>query len=189
VNDLVGLREAVVESFKAKLGAGVKVESHGGSFDLAELKRYAQKAPAVAVAIVGVGRASRFTDGRWKLPVHFSAVAITVDRAGEAGKIGRDVAGLALVGAIELSLASNRFGLEGVMQPEDVQGRNEYSGPLDQLGIALWQVTWTSCVLLGSEYDQDPVIPQLMQLVVGGETWWTQANGLVNDPSAPGEGA
>ncbi len=178
MNDLLSLRDAVVASLKAKLPAGLSIETHGGTFDLAEVKRFATLAPAVRVAIVGAGRASRHSDGRWKVPVRFAAVVVTRDTA-DATKVRRDAAALLLASAIELAIASNRFGLEGVFQPEDVEARSEYSGPLDTLGVALWQVTWTSAALIGEPNDPpDVAIAALTQgLVEGVPTWNAPATG------------
>lgn len=171
-NDLLGLRAAVVASLQAKLGAGVNVDAHAGTFDLEEVKRFATLAPALRVAIVGAGKASRFADGRWLVPVHFAAVVFTRDAVG-AGKVPRDVAALMLVTAVELALASNRFGLEGVRQPEAIEARNEYSGKVDTLGVALWQATWTSPVLLGEPGDPlDVVIAALTQALVNSVPTW-----------------
>jgi hypothetical protein len=185
VNDLLALRAAVVASLQAKLGAAVNVDSHGGAFDLAEVKRFATLAPAVRVAIVGAGRAARFADGRWKVPVRFAAVVFTRDAASGGGKTARDSAALLLATAIELALASNRFGLEGVFQPEDVEARCEYSGPLDTIGVALWQATWSSPVLLGAPGDpSDVVVTALTQALVEGVATWNAPT----PPAAPASG-
>ncbi len=195
MNDLLALRAAVVASLKAKLPAGLSIETHGGTFDLAEVKRFATLAPAVRVAIVGAGRASRYADGRWRVPVRFAAVIFTRDTA-EPGKVRRDAAALLLASVIELAIASNRFGLEGVFQPEDVEARSEYSGPLDTLGVALWQVTWTSGVLIGAPGDpSDVAIAALTQGLVDGVAIWnaptppaTAASGLTGaDPLDTGD--
>ena len=183
MNDLLILRDAVVASLKNSL-AGISVEAHGGTFSLEEIKRYATLAPAVRVAIVGCGRGSRFADGRWMAPVHFAAVVITRDAVG-AEKIPRDAAALALVAALELTIASNRFGLEGVRQPENLDARNEYSGAVDQFGVAIWQVTWTSPALIGAPGDPaNAAVKQLVEALVNGEAYWSQGAGLSGvDPS------
>jgi phage gp37-like protein len=186
MNDLLVLREAIVASFNQKFDVGVSVESHGGTFDLGEIRKFATLAPAIRVALVGCGRASRFNDGRWMVPVHCAAVVITRDAAAPV-KIARDAAALLLVSALQLAIASNRFGLEGVRQPEDVAARNEYSGPVEAFGVALWQVTWTSSVLIGNPGDPaDIVIKALTQASVNGTVTWTLSGGLTDaDPAHP----
>ena len=117
---LFDLREAVVASLK-NLISGVDIASHGGTFDLKELKRFATLAPAIRIAIVGAGAGSRFSDGRWKVPVRFAAVVVTKDSAAAGVKIPRDTAALLLSTAVELAVASNRFGVEGVFQPVKIE--------------------------------------------------------------------
>ena len=196
MNDLLALRSAIVASLAAKLGDGVNVDEHGGTFDLAEVKRFATKAPAVRVAIVGVGKASRFSDGRLRVPVRFAAVVFTRDAATGGDKIPRDTAALLLATAVELAVAGNRFGLEGVFQPTDLEGRSEYSGPVDTLGVALWQVTWTSDTLIGApEQSPDTAIAALTQALVEGVAIWnapaadaSAESGLTGaDPLEPGD--
>ena len=163
----------VTWALATKLGASVDVDSHGGTFDLEEVKRFATKAPAVRVAIVGVGRGSRYADGRWRLPVRFSAVVFTRDSATGGGVSPRDSAALLLASAVELAIASNRFGLADAFQPEDVEARSEYSGRVDTLGVALWQVTWSSGILIGNPGDpSDVVIDALTEALVQGEATW-----------------
>jgi hypothetical protein len=143
-------RAAVADALKAAI-PNVDIATHGGTFDDAELARFATKAPAIRVAIAGVGKHEQFGDGRIVFPVNFAAVAVAKDSMSEGKKIERDLAGLGLAQAIELTVFGNRFGLEGVGRPSDLHGRNEYSGKLDQTGISLWQVTWTSNLLLGDQ--------------------------------------
>jgi len=182
MNDLVTLRAAVVASLKRKLGSTINVDSHGGTFDLAEVKRFATLAPAVRVAIVGVGKASRYADGRLKLPIRFAAVVFTRDTATDGEKIPRDTAALLLATAVELAVGGNRFGLEGVFQPTNLEAHSEYSGPVDTLGVALWQVTWTSDALIGDpEQPPDTAIAALTRALVDNVTTWN-APGANEDP-------
>jgi len=184
MNDLLVLRDAVVASLKVKLGSTVDVDSHGGTFDTAEVKRFATKAPAVRVAITGVGRTSRYADGRLKLPVRFAAVVFTRDTATGGDKIPRDTAALLLATAVELAVGGNRFGCEGVFQPTDLEARSEYSGPVDTLGVALWQVTWTSDALIGEpEQPLERALFDLHLLQVG------EAHGGFLQPDQPGADA
>lgn len=166
---LADLRAAVVSTLKAAI-LRVDIDSHGGTFTEAELARFATKAPAIRIAIVGIGSAGRYNDGRVLLPVHFAAVAIGKDAMIDGRRIERDLAGLGLAHAIELAIAGNRFGLEGVLQPRDVSARNEYSGELDKTGVCLWQVTWTSGLLIGEAGVEgvDDAIAALSQLWLNG---------------------
>ena len=167
MSDLALLRDAIVATLKAGLPR-VDVAAHGGTFDLEEVRAYAALAPAVRVAMTGCGRASRWNDGRWLVPVHVACVIFTRDvaAADRASIIGRDTAALALATSVELIVQGNRFNLSGLRQPEDVSARNEYSGKLDALGAALWQVNFTCGLLLGQEKDE--TLAALSQLFVNG---------------------
>ena len=181
---LSGLRDAVVASLADKL-APVPVAAHGGVFDLDEVKRYAKIAPQVLVAAVGVGHCGRWKDGRWAIPVRFAAVVVTRDTVAAGGaKFSRDAAALTLSTAVAISVAGNRFGLSGVQQPEEMEARNEYSGPLDAVGVALWQVNWSSTLLAGdpAALSAETAIAALLEEIVNGTTAWTAEGGLA-DPA------
>ncbi len=178
------LRDAVVAAIAAAMPAGVVVEAHGGTFDEAEIKRYATRAPAVLVADLGFRHEQRWQDGRWLVPVRFAAVIVTRDTIAAGAKAPRDAAAQNLAAAVSLVIAGNRFGIEGVFQPAGVDGRNEYSGTVDKTGVAMWQVTWTSAMLLGAPAGEaiDSVIAALTEGVVNGSPEWTAAGGLASPP-------
>ena len=165
VLDISALRDAISATLKAKLPR-VDVDAHGGTFDLDEVKRYAALAPAVRVALVGCGKASRWNDGRWLVPVNIACVIFARDAASadRSTIISRDTAALALATSVQIVIQGNRFGLSGVRQPEDVTARNEYSGALDATGAALWQVNFTCGVLLGEAVDE--TLAALAQLYI-----------------------
>jgi hypothetical protein len=163
------LRDAAIAALAAAL-PGVNVAAHGGTFDLEEIRRYATLAPAVRVCIVGCEAASTFNDGRPRLPVHFAAVVITKDAINAGAKVERDVAAVALAGAIQLAVNGNRFGLAGVFRPENLRAKNEYSSSSDSLNVAIWQVNWTSCLLVGEAGDESvtSAIGALSELWING---------------------
>ncbi len=164
VADFAMLRDAVVASLAAKIPT-VRVEAHGGTFDLPEIKRYAAIAPALVVSVVGCAKGYRFGDGRWCVPVNFAVVVVAKDTpsADRASIVGRDTAAMLLATAVELAVQGNRFGLEGVGQPEELTARNEYSGKVDETGIALWQVNWRSDARLGESVKEsiDAIVQML----------------------------
>lgn len=169
--DIAQLREAVVASLQAKIPS-VKIESHGGTFDLPEIKRYAAIAPAIVVSVVGCGKGYRWNDGRWAIPVNFAAVVVTIDKAAADRKsiVGRDTAAMMLSTAVELAVQGNRFGLEGVRQPDNITARNEYSGKVDEAGVALWQVNWTVDALLAEKVQESiDAIVQMLAIEPPGE--------------------
>lgn len=164
VADIADLRAAVVASLAARIPA-VRIDAHGGTFDLPEIKRYAAIAPAIGVAVVGCGKGYRYNDGRWAIPVNFAVVVVANDKPAADRKsiIQKDTVAMMLATAIELAVQGNRFGLEGVLQPADLTARNEYSGAVDNAGVALWQVNWTSAVLLGEKVQEsiDAIVQML----------------------------
>jgi hypothetical protein len=160
------LRDAVVTSLRAKIPGVKSIEPHGGTFDEAEIKRFAFVASAIRVAVMGFDTAGRHATGQLRLPVHFSAVVVTRDATPDGVKVDRDVSALLIANAVALAVAGNRFGLEGVFQPENLRGANEYSAVVQGAGLAMWQVTWTTPVLLGETIDE--AIGALTQLFVNG---------------------
>lgn len=187
VVDIAQLREAVVASLQAKIPS-VRVESHGGTFDLPEIKRYAIMAPAIVVAVAGTGKGYRWNDGRWAVPVNFAAIVVGVDKPAQDGKsiIQRDTQAMLLSSAVVLAVQSNRFGLEGVRQPENLAARNEYSGAVDSAGVALWQINWSTDALLGQSVQES--IDAILQALAL-EPPADPAQIYPPDPGRSGEGA
>ena len=185
--DLAQLRDAVVAALKTKI-PNVDIDTHGGTFDEAELKRYAAFAPAIRVAIVGCGKGYRWSDGRWAIPVQFAAVCIAGDTpsADRTKIVNRDTAALLLATAIELAVQGNRFGLSGVRQPENLMARNEYSGPVDKASVAIWQITWSSDALLGESVDESIAAILTLLAVEGDATPLAQATQIYPAPSDGG---
>ena len=141
-------RAAVLASFREKI-PGVDIDTHGGTFDEAEVKIFATKAPAIRLAIVGTGELRRYGDGEIIVPINFAAACIARDGIKDEKPIRRDEQALYLANAAQMAVYGNRFKLDGVFQPEELRARNEYSGTAFGYGVALFQVTWTSPVLLG----------------------------------------
>ncbi len=163
--NLAALRDAVVAELR-RLIPGVKsIEPHGGSFDEKELQKFALLAPAIRVAMVGIGQVRRHNDGMIVLPVNFAAMCVARDGVGPDGKlVERDVQAMMLANAVTLAVYGNRFDLDLVYQPENVTGRNEYSGSVQGAGLTLWQVAWTSPVCMGESADD--AIAALSRLIV-----------------------
>jgi len=151
---LVSFREAILAQIEKTL-PGVTVETHGGTFSLDELKRYSVRAPIAALALVGLGKAQRVSDGRVMLPTRWALVIIAKDEIKGAAKIDRNLAAAAMAAAMTLALEGNRFATAGARRPEDLVAQNEYSGGSDLAGVAIWQVNWTSPLKVGAMIDPD----------------------------------
>jgi hypothetical protein len=175
------LRDAVIAGLAAGLPGVKSVAPHGGDVTEDLLRRYGQDAPCLRVACAGVGATYRHGSGLLCLPAHMAVIVVTKDAASVgAGRTGRDQAALALAGAVTLVIDGNRWGLDDTRQPEHLQAKNEFSGDIDKLGLAAWQVTWTQDVLLGRTDDMSAAIAALSALWINGAPF--AANG--EDPAA-----
>jgi len=147
VHDSFGCASAAVAALREKLPGHIDVATHGGTFSEAEIKSFALKAPAVRVAALGFDTPVLANSGQIDLPVHMTAAVLTVDTA----QSQRDQAANAIATAVALVIANNRLGLENGWPCEDVKGMNEYSATVQNIGLALWQVTWTQRIRLGTD--------------------------------------
>jgi len=184
LSDLPALRDAVVASLKEKLAAFAdRIEPHGGTFDEKEIRTFATKAPTIRVALLGFDAVTRHASGQVWLPVNFGVAIVTKDQIEEGAKVSRDVSAMMIANAVGLAVVANRFGLSGVKQPENVRAQNLYSGDALQMGIALWQVTWTSNVLLGESVDE--ALAAMTQLIVNGVLFADPLPTLATPPIVP----
>lgn len=139
---VLAVRASIVETLQANLPAGVQVLAHGGRFDSAEeIKRYITKGPAVLVACIRIPLACPGT-ARVMMPAGWAIFVITKDVPGAP----RDQGAIALAEAVLLQIDSNLWGRSDVAVPSDIEARNLYSAKVDNLGVALWAVTFTQVV-------------------------------------------
>lgn len=121
---------------------GVQIYSHPGGFDLAEIKAYAKKTPAILVSIQKVDAENKGGEAWGSVAV--SLVVFTMDRANSP----RDVRALQIVEALMniLRRSPNQYwGLSdtfGLKSPTDAHAENLYSRKLDDEGVALWGVVF-----------------------------------------------
>ena len=101
-----------------------------------------------------------------RVPINFTAVCIARDGIKDEKAVRRDEQALYLANAVNLAVFGNRFGLDGVFRPEELASRNLYSGTSFGYGLALFEVTWTSPVLLGKSVDE--ALAALAKMVVNG---------------------
>lgn len=147
------IQAAAVAALAAKLPR-VSVEPHAGVFDDKELGRYGALCPAVRVAVAGLGNFSRASSGEAIVPVHLAAVCLAKDvQAVGSARVDKLVAVQGLALSVALLLDKNQFGLSGVYQPDELRARNQYSSKGDELGIAIWQVLWTTRIVTGAAVD------------------------------------
>ena len=126
----------------------VTVFQHGGPFSLAEVKRISKKSPAVAIVCLRLpGTESSGHDILSE--VSFGAFCFSNNRK----KILRDVEALDLSERVLVHLNRNRWpdkdGTDSASgPPREISAANLYSTALDELGVALWAVSWKQRVTL-----------------------------------------
>lgn len=147
--DSFGCASSAVAFLTGVLGPGLSIETHPGTFDLAALKRFVVAAPAVRVAVVGLGAPAIRNDGRVALPVKVSAAILTKPHP----PLSAYQAANALATAVIVAVSNDVVGVGNGYPVTDVRAQNDYSGRLEEVGgeIALWQVTWTQSIVLGAD--------------------------------------
>lgn len=153
---LLALRTAIVDAIQEQLPAA-DCKTHPGRFDLSEIKRIATKTPAIRIAVLGLPTGAEAGSGEHDREVRFAAFVLTTDKP----SLPRDVAALAMVGALIAALPGQRWGRPGV-HPVDaakVAADNLYSSGVDGTGLALWAVTWSQRIRMGENaWPQGPIL-------------------------------
>lgn len=140
--DINQVRDAIVATIKAELPELKDCQTHGGRFDLEELKRVSRRAPAVLVSAVQI---PALADNRAnQMRVRWVAYLIVKDAPGAS----RDVAALDYTEALMRLVKGNDWGLKSLQRPENIAADNLYSGGSDRNGMALWAVSWQQVVNL-----------------------------------------
>lgn len=130
------IRKAVAAVLAELLG--VKVEPHGGRFDLQALKSVATRTPAVFVACLGMSGVEE-KGSEISADVAWAAFVVTGDKPGKP----RDESALALAHALVTHIPGNRWGLdESESRPAQIRADNLYSADLDKHGVAMWAIGW-----------------------------------------------
>jgi len=182
-SDFANLRDAVVANLRTNIPGVPSIEPHGGAFTQADIAQFMTQTPALRVALMGCGACYRNNYGVI-LPTHFSVVVVTKDIVDPATgkKNPRDHQAALIANAVLLNVMSNRFGLDGVYQPEELKSVNQYSVDFFERGLALWEVTWTTPVTLGLLPDITATIAALAKIYVNG-VLFTDPNPVI--PSDP----
>lgn len=132
-----------------QLGAldGVRsCEAFGGRFDLAALQRFGVNAPGIRVAVLRINSIEWVDTGEFDAVVEIGAFVATRDEPGKP----RDAAVLLLVQRVLERAHAERWALARVQSARPARAENIYSAEMQRIGLALWGVTWTSKVRMGS---------------------------------------
>jgi hypothetical protein len=147
---IVQTRSAIAEKIEEIMPDDVSVFTHGGQFDLDQVKRYSAKAPAIIVACLRMGSieiqgGERVADLRW--------VAMILERNRDNDR--RGVLALAKLELLTHLIAENRWGLDFTTAPATgFNAANLFSGAVDAKGLAMWAVVWDQKIdLVGTFAD------------------------------------
>ncbi len=146
------LRTAVVDKIDELTPDAVHCDSHGGRFDLNELKRVSAKAPAVYVATLGFSNLKE-SSGTYEATVAWGAFIVAKD---QPKKVKRDQVALSIVDMLSLIIPGNNWDLEETLgSPERIQSDNLFSALVDKAGVAMWAITWRQHMQLGQAMTED----------------------------------
>jgi hypothetical protein len=117
------------------------VEAHGGDLLEREVPMLLGKAPALLLAITDFRDVSVYDGGRWSATFTFSLVVLGKDTASDA----RDDLAANTVFDLLPWLPYQRWGLNEALPPNEASltANNLYTGPLNNLRIALWGLRWS----------------------------------------------
>ncbi|MBB4287746.1 hypothetical protein [Roseospira goensis] len=167
---LNGLLDAVQSGLKAHFGAGLKqCARHPGRFDAAELERHGAHAPAILVALLGIGPGAEVASGEVDHALRLGAFVVAAD----VGRTDRDVLAAGLVGTLVTLLPGQVWGRDDThpVSARTIRAQNLYASTRGR-GIVLWGVEWRQDIRLGtSDFESWP--GTLAGIVVrgpGGET-------------------
>jgi hypothetical protein len=121
--------------------SGLHVYTHGGTFDLAQLKAYARQAPA---AILSLLRFDTVRIGGYPVATaHWGVIVMARDTPG--AKRAEAVIDLAerVVSAVLPVFAGQSTSGAVARSGKTIESRNLFSAPLDAEGIAMWGLEWT----------------------------------------------
>lgn len=152
---LLDLRDAIVDQVKATFPELRECSGHAGRFDLEELKRFLLSAPAVRVAVVSVRNIEGTGTGQARGDADMAAFIVTRDTS----KLPKEDAAMAMADSLAPLVVENDWGLAGAGAARDVKAQNLYSAAIDRTGVALWAVSWSQQVELGTLVGEDGVVP------------------------------
>ncbi|HXG47689.1 MAG TPA: hypothetical protein VNO52_08695 [Methylomirabilota bacterium] len=141
---LLALRTAAVNGIRSALNP-VKVDSHPGRFDLAELGNYATGAPVVLVAITSVSSVAE--DSTRQADCQLAAYILTrPDREHRA-----DERALIIASAVLAAVDGQAWGVDGAQGARELRWQNLYGTEDTNRGVHLSAVTWRQPLQLTDE--------------------------------------
>lgn len=122
---------------------------HAGRFDLAELKAFSARAPAVRVALLSVGAEARAGGPQRRWTARLAAFVVTRDAPG----LDRAASAAAIVQRILLLADGARWGVAAFGPAYGIEAQNLYGAGTRGAGVALWAVQWRQPVAVETGPD------------------------------------
>ncbi len=182
--------EAVASAINERLPELASCEIHPGRFTVDELRRFATKAPAVRVALLGL-TSGPHASGQRAVEAHIAVYVATTKKP----ELPRHVGAVNIVEVLADFIPESQFECTGSPAgAENVSAQNLYAGSDTAKGCALWALSWEQELLIGNDAfaatDDTPPVPTA--LYVGWDPLtgpdhidhYTRVNGL--PPGAPG---
>lgn len=158
---IVELLNAIQADLKQHITGLEVCELHGGPFDLAELERFAVNTPAIYISLLGNPSLDDLNTGERDVELTLAAYVVTTDRDG----LPRFEAAINLVESLLTHIPDSRWGQGGTFGAKQVISNNFYNDSIDNLGVALWNVTWKQVIRLGeSVWDAKGTLPTELYL-------------------------
>lgn len=134
---IIEVRDAIAKTIQEKLGDEINVFSHGGTFDLTQINKYAARAPAVVVSVFAmrdfvIEGSERVADLRWLVMIITKSVA-NENRGDQA---------LGILEMILHLIGDQRWGVDGVQKTTNHNGANMFTAKVDAKGLAAWSLMW-----------------------------------------------
>ena len=151
MSSLLAARAAFVSALEsAPTLAGVQVSTHGGAFDLKQIRAYGKAAPHLVLTLLRYD-ASRQGGGLVSAEATWGLFAFTINTPG----VLRDASCIALMEAATKVLLNTFAGDGAAQRPVEVTALNRFDGPLDVEGVAMWSMSFQSMLDLTEEIDTD----------------------------------
>lgn len=139
---ILSLRDDMKDALAAGVSDFAAVYTHGGRFDLDELKRWAVKSPCALIGPLNISEV-RMEGGQTVAAIDWGCYIVAKDTP----TMKRDAMALTLVGAALAVINPEQcWDDDDAHVPGLIKAQNLYGGKLDGNGVALWAITWTQAL-------------------------------------------
>ncbi|WP_431786867.1 hypothetical protein [Vibrio harveyi] len=150
-NEIVNYLKPALEGIdESEIDKVATVERHIGRFDKPEdIKRWlARRGGGVRIAALRVNQ-YKTVGNRLVGDVNFVAYVFTTDQYGYE----KDMRAEVITGRLVRAMMDRKATPTAYSMPQGVRADNLYNGGIDQLGVAIWSVTWSQQWYIDEEID------------------------------------